>query len=247
MKIYLRNQNNFHEDIIKFYNDNFELVEEKDAEVIVINDFESIETTKVVACNSTGIEHIKASKIISLRGSDLDELTAVPELTIGMAIYLTRIFKREEIKDKILGIIGYGRIGTRLANYAKSLGMKIEIFDKQWSKNKLENLLQKADIIALCITADEENRNFIKKEHFEKMKDGAIFLNSSRPWLVDYKGLKWALDFKLSACWFDFDDNYPIGIRRKTFVTTPHLGGTTKESKRITELLIAKKIKNEFF
>lgn len=245
MKIYLRNQNNFHEETVKFYKENFELVSEAEADVIVINDFEPIQTTKSVACNSTGIEHIKAPKIISLRGSDLDELTAVPELTIGMAIYLTRIFKREEIKDKILGIIGYGRIGRRLANYAKSLGMKIEIFDKQWSKNNLENLLQKADIIALCITADEENRNFINKDIFSKIKDGAIFLNPARDWLVENEGLKWALETKLSGAWMDFL-TFPNCSDYGNLVCTDHLGGTTKESKKKTELIIAKKLKHEY-
>lgn len=242
MKVYLRNQENFYEETIKFYKENLELVSEMQlADVIVINDFKPIETTKVVACNSTGIEHIKAPKIISLRGSNLDELTAVPELTIGMAIYLTRIFKREEIRNKTLGIIGYGRIGRRLANYAYSLGMNIEIFDREFSKGNLDNLLKKSDIICLSITADEENRNFINKEHFEKMKDGAIFLNPARDWLVERESLLWALQNKLAGAWFDFEiDNFHPNL-----ITTEHLGGTTKESKKETEMIIAKKLKYE--
>ena len=115
MKIYLRNQSNFHPETVDFYLNNFELTQPKDADVIVINDFSEIDTSIPVACNSTGIDHIKAPKIISLRGEDLSDLTAVPELCLGMAIFLTRLYKKEEIRGKTLGLIGYGRIAKQFA------------------------------------------------------------------------------------------------------------------------------------
>lgn len=103
----------------------------------------------------------------------------------------------------------------------------------------LEQLLKESDIVSLHITADESNRNFMDKEKFRMMKDGAIFLNSSRGWLVDYEALKWALDNKLAACWTDFD----LPIKHDKLITTSHIGGSTLESTRKSELLIAQKIK----
>jgi len=238
MKIYLRNKENFNKETIEFYENNFDIVEEKDADIIMINDFESIETDKIVACNSTGKDHIKAKEIISLRGEDLSDLTAVAELTLGMAIYCTRIFKKEEVRGKTLGIIGYGRIGKQFAYYANELGMKFDYYEKEDLDKKLEYVLQNSDIISLHITSDESNRNFFKREHFEKMKDGAIFLNSARPWLVNQEDFYWALENKLSGAWVDF--NMPFV---ENLVTTPHIGGGTFESKKKSELILANKLK----
>ncbi len=238
MKIYLKNQENFYPETIEFYKNNFELVKEKDAEIIVINDFKTIETDKIVACNSTGIDHINAFEIISLRGEDLSDLTAVAELCLGKTILLTRTFKKEEIRGKTLGIIGYGRIGKQFEIYAKLVGMNVYHFDKEEPEHNLYNLLYKSDIVSLHISANEENRNFFKKEYFEQMKDGAIFLNSTRPWLVEEKGLKWALDNKLAGAWFDFK----ITFIHPKLVTTNHLGGTTLESRKKSEMILAKKI-----
>lgn len=237
MKIYLVNQADFSKEVIDFYKENFEIVKtKKDADIIVINSFKRINTKKIVACNSTGIEHIKAKELISLRGEDLSELTAVPELCLGMAIYSMRIFKKEEIKGKTLGIIGMGRIGKKFAEYASLLGMKVIGYDK--NKGNLENLLKESDIVSIHITSDQKNAGFFSSVKFEMMKEGAILLNSARPWLVDYQYLKLALDNKLSGAWFDFQ----LPFEHPKLLTTPHLGGTTKESKKVSEMIIAKRL-----
>ena len=64
-KIHVRNPKNFNRETIEFYRNNFEIVSEEEADIIVINDFkEANYPKKIVACNSTGIEHIKAKEII---------------------------------------------------------------------------------------------------------------------------------------------------------------------------------------
>jgi len=105
-------------------------------------------------------------------------------------------------------------------------------------KVNLNTLLQESDIVVLSITSDEVNRNFLDKSKFKRMKDGVILLNYSRPWLVHEQDLLWALNNKLSACWYDFD----MPFQHPKLITTSHMGGTTKESKKRSELLIAKKI-----
>jgi phosphoglycerate dehydrogenase-like enzyme len=238
MKFSLRNAEKFNPGTVAFYQEHFELVEEKDADVIVINDFEPITTDKIVACNSTGLDHIKAPEVISLRGEDLTDLTAVPELCLGMAILLTRELKREEIRGKTLGLIGYGRIAKKFERYAVEMGMNVVVCEKGDPKV----LLEMSDIVSLHITADEDNRNFFDWEKFKFMKDGSILLNSARPWLVERDALKWALDHKLAGAWFDFDMPGSEHIEHDNFVTTDHLGGTTKESRAKSELIIANKL-----
>lgn len=239
MKLFLRNKENFHPETVQFYEQNFELTNKPvDADVIVINDFEPIATALTpVACNSTGIDHIDAPEVISLRGEDLSDLTAVPELCLGMAIFLTRTYKKEEIKGKKLGIIGYGRIGKKFADMARYLGMDVYWYDVA-SNYKLDFILKNSDIVSLHITADEENRDWMDMGKFKLMKEGAIFLNSSRGWLVEERGLKWALENKLSAAWTDFETELYNG----NLFITPHLGGSTKESRKKSEMLIANKL-----
>jgi D-3-phosphoglycerate dehydrogenase len=132
-----------------------------------------------------------------------------------------------------------GRIGEILKKYALSIGMNVISYDKKNRSEKIENVLKQSDIISLHITSSRENSGFFNKEKFDKMKDGAIFLNSSRPWLVNYQSLKWALDNKLSGVWFDFE----IPFKHEKLITTPHLGGSTIESRKKSEMIIAKKLK----
>jgi len=219
---------------------------EEDADIIVSYNFTPVKTDKkiIVATNSTGLDHLDCpnARIISLRDFDLSKFTAVAELCICMAGCLMRIYRREELKNKILGIIGYGRIGKQLKKYAQNMGMKVITIDKN-KNSKFDYLLNRllfiSDVVSLHITADKENENFMDLEKFKAMKKEAVFLNSARPWLVDNAALLWALNHKLAAAWFDF--NMPFS-HSKLFIT-PHLGGTTKESTLKSELLIAKKIK----
>jgi len=239
MKVHLRNQGNFDSEVVEYYKKHAQIVSENEADIIVINDFkEANYPDKIVACNSTGLDHIKAKKIISLRGEDLSDITAVAELSLGMMIMITRLFKGKEIKGKILGIIGYGRIGKQFREMTENMGMIVIWYDKKDSNHILKDLLEKSDIVSLHITADEKNRNWFNKSKFKRMKDGSIFLNSSRPWLVDEDALKWALNNKLSACWYDFN----ISIQHKKLITTNHQGGSTKESRSKTEKIIAEKV-----
>lgn len=241
MKIYLRKKDTFSSQALALYEEFFKVVENPlDADIIVINDFEPIEADKIVACNSTGLDHIKAPEVISLRGEDLSDLTAVPELCLGASIALTRQLLHHEVKGKTLGIIGFGRIGKKFKEYAKALGMEVWAYDSMGTNLiPLEELLPTADIVSIHITADEDNRGYFDNKKFAKMKRGAILLNSSRPWLVDYDALKYALDTRLAGAWFDFE----MPFAHEKLFTTPHLGGTTKQSKEKSEFIIAEKLK----
>ena len=155
MKLYLRNRTSFSKETLEFYEQNFEICGLDRADIVVVNDFNLYNyPDKIVACNSTATEHINAKEIISLQGEDLSDLTAVAELCLGMAIYTTRVFKREEIKGKTLGIIGHGRIADQFINLAVELGMNWESYDKKWVNDNIDDVLKKSDIVSLHITAN---------------------------------------------------------------------------------------------
>lgn len=204
---------------------------------------------KLVATRTTGLDHIdlnyckeKGIEIISLRGSDLSDIRAVPELCLWAMLELVRKRDGRELNGKTLGIIGMGRIGNLLEGMLADdyyLGIKTLHYDIKYPHFNLEELLKTSDIVSLHITSDESNRNFMDKEKFEMMKDGSYFLNSARGWLVDEPALKWALESdKLAKAWSDF----PVSFKHPNLLITNHIGGKTLESSIKTEKIIVEKI-----
>ena len=169
---------------------------------------------KVIATNTTGLNHIdlKAAKnrkikIISLNDTrrELMKISASAEFTWAILLCLVRQisnsiesvkkgfwlrekFKGIQLKNKNLGIIGMGRNGVQIRKYGKSFGMNIYCWDK-YKKNKtncsLNNLLKKSDMVVLCINLNNENINFFDKVKLNKLKLGAIVVNTSRGEILD--------------------------------------------------------------
>ena len=209
-------------------------------------DSEILSGLKAVFTRTTGLDHIDLEKakelgveIHSLRGSDLSDIKAVPELTICMMIHLMRFLEKPgyELYGKTLGIIGLGRIGKMVGQLGVGFGMKVISYDKADKPEKLTFLLNNSHVISLHVTADEENRGMINYEHFKAMSLSPFFLNPSRPWLVS--DLEQALKEELiSGAWVDF----PLEFKHPKLVTTDHLGGKTHESAEKTESILVQKI-----
>lgn len=142
-----------------------------------------------------------------------------------------------------LGIVGMGRIGKTLADMAGAFGMKviyhnrrkIEGMEDQW--RTLNDLLAEADIVSLNCPLTNETRGLIGKEQFEKMKPGAVLVNTARGGVVDTEALIDALkNGTLGGAGIDVYPNEPeVPEALKTFenvVLTPHIGTNTHEARR---------------
>ncbi len=132
MKLFLRNPQNFSKEAREFYEQNFELTNEKESNIIVVNDFEVANyPNKIVAINATCADSVRgAKKIVKLEPIELSEFTAVSELIFSMLVYTLRIFKKEEAKGKTIGIIGgQGRISSHLIKIAEFMGMNVICYD----------------------------------------------------------------------------------------------------------------------
>ena len=153
-----------------------------------------------------------------------------------------------EIRGKKLGIIGYGNIGAQLSVLAENLGMQVYYYDIEerlalgnaTKCESLEELLGLADAITLHIDGRPENKNIFRKEHFDMIKDGAVFLNLARGPVVDIPALKEALESgKLRGAGVDVfpeepksnNDPFESELRGlKNTILTPHVGGSTQEA-----------------
>src|SRR5687768_3233217 len=108
-----------------------------------------------------------------------------------------------ELKDKILGIVGLGRIGLQVAEIGKAFGMKI-IFSNRSSKNShvgeqvsMQELFTMSDVISLHCPLTNENTGFVNHEYLSMMKSSALLINTSRGQLINEQDLAEALQKKM--------------------------------------------------
>ena len=156
---------------------------------------------------------------------------------------------RHEIHGQTLGMVGFGNIGTLIAEMLRPFGVKflywqperwpVELEEKHGiAFRELDDLLRESDIISMHCMMTDENRGMANKEFFAKMKDGAKFVNTSRGGLVNEVDFAEAVrSGKLSGAALDvfcvepLPDDSPLRDLPNVLLT-PHAGGVTYESFR---------------
>ena len=141
---------------------------------------------------------------------------------------------------KTIGIVGCGRIGTRVAKIADALGMRVlgaSVHDHPDFPGEivpLETLLRESDVISLHCPAKADTVGMIRRETIETMKDGAIVLNTARGSLVAEEDVRNALETgKLSGYAADVASEEPIRLRNplmkaKNCILTSHYAWSPK-------------------
>jgi glycerate dehydrogenase len=107
------------------------------------------------------------------------------------------------LSGKTLGIVGYGRIGKKVADIARALGMQVKFHNKGKSASldelSLDELFQQSDFISLHCPLTETNKGFINKKLLLSMKPTAYLINTSRGQLINEPDLAEALQQKIIA------------------------------------------------
>ena len=105
-----------------------------------------------------------------------------------------------ELCGKTIGIVGYGAIGRRVGDMARAFGMKVlvhgrrPISDTDVEQVPFEELLRRSDIVTMHCPLNADSEGMMDAAAFAAMKEGAIFINTSRGGLVDERALRDALD-----------------------------------------------------
>lgn len=164
-----------------------------------------------------------------------------------------------EVRGKVMGIVGYGSIGSQLSVLAESLGMKVIYHDvvtklplgNAVQVGSLEELLAKADVVTLHVPDLPSTRNMMTAKEFAQMKDGAFFINAARGGCVDIDALAAALESKkiLGAAIDVFpkepksaDEEFESPLRAfDNVILTPHVGGSTQEAQANIGLEVGEK------
>jgi len=220
---------------------------------------------KVIARAGIGVDNIdveaaseRGIRVVNTPGATT---SSVAELTLGAILSLASSihaadasvrkgewkrteFQGFEIRGKLLGIIGFGRIGREVARLAQAFGMRVVATDPYLEESHvagvhlhtLEDVLSRADFITLHVPLEEESKGLLGREQLTLMKRGAYLLNLSRGGLVDEDALADLLEAgHLAGCALDTYTTEPPGAsidRLRAHSRTlllPHIGASTRE------------------
>ena len=209
--------------------------------------------------NAIDLDTAKQKKII-VCGTEINTNPAA-ELTWALILGLVRNFKEEidnmyqgywqttvgfELKGKILGLIGLGKIGSQVAKVGKAFGMQVVA----WSENlnlshakelgvlpmNKEDLIESSDFISIHVVLGERYKNLITKKDLQMMKKSAFLINTSRGPIVNENDLVEALESnQIAGAGLDVYDHEPLPDNHKlrflpNALLLPHLGYVTAEN-----------------
>lgn len=241
---------------------------------------------KAIGSNTTGHPHIdieyahqKGIAVVTLKNEKefLDTITPTAELTWGLLIALTRniVSAQQFVKNgrwdrrpfggsrmlsrMKMGVVGLGRLGARVANYALNFGMEVSYYDPYVSSgfpglkkcDKLEELVACSDVISVHVPHEKETERMFSWDIFSKFKKGAYFINTSRGELVDHAALLNFLENGLigGAALDVFEGEFVPGFENglnshplleyarnfTNLIISPHIGGSTYDAWYETE------------
>ncbi len=165
-----------------------------------------------------------------------------------------------EVRDKVLGIVGYGHIGTQVGVLAESMGMRVIYYDIETqlalgnarATASLDDLLARADIVTLHVPETPSTRMMMSEPQLAAMKQDAVLINASRGTVVDIDALAGHLRSKhLAGAAIDVFPVEPTGnsdpfesplVGMDNVILTPHIGGSTGEAQQNIGLEVAAKL-----
>ena len=229
----------------------------------------SLPALKVISCCSVGYDHVDvqtAAKLGIRVGHTpfvLDDATADTAMTLllGSArrivegdkiardpltlAYPGNTFLGQEVSGSTIGIIGMGRIGTKIAKRALGFDMKVLYHNRRQKSGEeecavhatyvpvLNELLEQSDFVVLVAPSTKETYQMIGREQFKAMKKSGIFINVARGALVDHDALVEALkNGEIAHAGLDVTDpeplprDYPL-LSMTNVSFTPHIGSAT--------------------
>ena len=211
---------------------------------------------------SIDLESAKKRRII-VCGTDMN-INPTPELTWSLILGLARNLKEEidnmyqgywqttigvELKGKILGLIGLGRVGSQVAKIGQAFGMQVMAWSENLNLNTCkelnvlpctkEDLIKNSDFLSIHVQGGEKYKNCITLKEFDKMKKTSYLINTSRGPIVNEDDLIIALSTnEIAGAGLDVFEKEPLPENNKlrflpNALLTPHIGYVTAENYQI--------------
>jgi D-3-phosphoglycerate dehydrogenase len=210
-------------------------------------DMEALKQRGVVVCGTGGFGNSTAGVAIGL----------ILELTRKIGLENARlkagapwqVTMGDDVEGKTLGLVGLGKLGQRVGTIAKALGMKVNAWSQNLTKEKCdeagvgyvtkEQLLATSDVISIHLVLSERSRGLISREDLARMKPTAYLVNTSRGPIVDENALLDVLkQKKIAGAGLDTFSVEPLPVdhpfrKLDNVVLTPHLGYVTEQAYRV--------------
>jgi len=237
---------------------------------------------KIIARPGTGLDNIDL-RAANARGVEVVNspealVEAVAEHVIGLMLAVARSipaadasmkaglwdkqrFVGTELKGKTLGIAGLGRIGRRVAEIARAMGLSLLGYDVIDVPQEtlaalgcrmvdLDTLFASSDYITLHVPLTSETRHMVDTRRISLMKKTAVLINTSRGEVIDEAPLAKALEAgEIGGAALDVFEHEPPGpeiVSAPNMITTPHIGGQTKDAQTAALTIVGAKL-NQFF
>jgi D-3-phosphoglycerate dehydrogenase / 2-oxoglutarate reductase len=227
---------------------------------------EAASRLKVIGRAGVGVDNIdlEAAKKhhVTVVNTPTSTTVAVAELSFGLLLALAREIPRAdatmkqgqwskkefegvELNGKILGIIGYGRIGIETGKRAAAFGMNVIVYDPNVSEEELshsdaepvslQDLFAWSDFISLHLPLNVQTRDLIGPLAFSQMKDGVRIVCAARGGIIDEAALLDALNSgKVAGAALDVFEKEPPGltelVSHPRVIAAPHIGAQTAEA-----------------
>jgi len=246
---------------------------------------EACQSMKVIGRAGVGIDNINlesaTKKGIIVLNSPEGNTNSVAELVVGLMINFSRnilvaqesMFSGKwdrkkligtELKNKTLGIVGLGKIGSRVAQLAKIFDLKLLAYDpvvseqvaKQLSVRlvkEISEIWEQSDFISLHVPKIRQTENLVDQDALDQMKKSAVVINCARGGIIDEKALYLALKKnRIKGAALDVYDREPLDpnsflieeeLKNKKLILLPHLGASTEEAQKNVAIDTAKQIK----
>jgi D-3-phosphoglycerate dehydrogenase / 2-oxoglutarate reductase len=241
---------------------------------------DGIRSLVAIGCFSVGTNQVDLAACrtmgIPVFNAPFSNTRSVAELTMAEIVMLMRrIFPKSvsahaggwdksaagsnEVRGKVLGIVGYGNIGSQLAVIAEAMGMRVIYYDHTDKlrhgnvepADNLDELLAKADVVTVHVPETPATQGMIGAREIARMKRGAIFINNARGSVVDLEALAAALKAQaLSGAAVDVFPVEPSSNAEQfksplqgldNVILTPHVGGSTEEAQERIGAEVARK------
>jgi D-3-phosphoglycerate dehydrogenase len=236
---------------------------------------------KVVGRAGVGVDNIDlpaaTERGIAVLNSPAGNTVAAAELTMALILSVVRRVAEADrsmragkwersrlrglqLKDRTLGLVGAGRIGSEVASRCRAFGMKILAYDPYLTAERandiglaltgLDEVLTRGDIISLHVPLTDETFHLIDEGALSRMKPGAFVVNVSRGGVIDEEALGRALiGGRLAGAALDVFEFEPLPpnsplLNLPNVVLTPHLGASTVEAQELVAREIAESVRD---
>lgn len=258
------------------------LTDKIDAKVFDSSPSVKVYSNYAVGFNNIDVEEAK-KRNIAISNTPGTSTNAVAEFTIALAMNIAKrvdegdqfirdgkykgwnpnLLIGEEIAGKVWGLIGAGRIGSRVAEIlVKGFGMKIiyhdikrnEELEEKFSagfRENVEDLIKESDIISLHVLLDESTKHLMNKERIAMMKTTAVLINTARGPVVDEIAIVDTLKNKkirgFATDVYELEPSLAEGLKElPNVVLTPHIASATEEARNAMSIQAAENLINFF-